>query len=301
MSLTGQPGVPLLLTNALPLYREDKGVQAEVYSNGTSTSPGNLLTTLNLLHQSGGVYSVLYTPPEEHSVLDIIYKVYTDTTYTTLDKAYLPIKDQLNVQGLGGAGRGYPLGEGSTSRIGLTDKEIEKIINGVIKEIKPLVNVEIPKVDLSGTNELIKDSNSKLVQFSTDIQKSINEKIKNTLKAIETKKEDKTTQKQIVKLVSDLQNLQKDNHKRMQEQVNTVDQKVNHLDHIKVGNRVEELLAKSNKKTDESNNKAFQIMILEMKKDFETMRGMQKTNSQDLKTIKLLTTLLDKFINKQSK
>lgn len=291
--LFGQAGVPIRLSKTIPLYKTNRYVQAEIYDPANTGVNQTLLDTVNLLHEASGRYSGWYTPPENYKYLNVDFKVYTDSGYTTLDNAYLPIPEQLVLDSFGSGA----FGGGGGSIFRLTEKDKKEIAEMVIKEIKPLVNIKTPKIDMASTNDLIRDNSLKIIQFSNDIQNSIKIKIERALKAIEMKKEDKTIQESIVKLVTEVQKIQKDNHKQMQEQVNTVDQKVNHLDHIKVGERVAGLLEKSNRKTDESNNKAFQILFLELNKKFEDMKKIQKVNTQDLKTIKLLTTLLDKFVN----
>lgn len=299
--LIGKPSIPLLITKTLPLYKTDRGVKCEVYTPGTSSSPGSLLTTLTLTHRSGGTYATHYTPPENHDILDLLFKVYTDTTYATLDNAYLPIPEQLYLAGLSGSGGGMNLG--GYSSIKLTDKDKKEIADLVFDKIKPLVSdIKIPDIDLSNIENGIKKTDLSIIQLSNDIQNSFISKINKILDIFKLNSENnKTNKKEIIILINNLDKILNDNYRKSTEQINNIDQKLNYLNHQGVDKRVENTLDENKKYLEKLQNKSFQILLLELNKKFNSIEDMHKSNSIDLKTIKLLTSLLDKFINTQKK
>lgn len=106
--LYGKSSEPVRLLTVLPFYTTDRYVQAEIYAPGTSSGGETQLTTVNLTHRAGGRYSAFYTPPENYDFLDVVYKVYEDSGYTTLDTAYSPTHEQLVLNGYSSGG-GLPL------------------------------------------------------------------------------------------------------------------------------------------------------------------------------------------------
>lgn len=131
MNFFANQNEPVRLFYDMPDYNINRGVQAEIYDEGTVDDGSKLIKTVDLDINSSitGRYEAFYTPTTTKPRLTVRFVIYTNTSFTTKFIGIAPFSAQINMN----AGLGGGFGATGDIKFDLTDTEANKFAEAVWK------------------------------------------------------------------------------------------------------------------------------------------------------------------------